>query len=72
MKKRVTKIANFLAFNLLFFSLYLNFVYQDKAIAGGNDNQVMQSHSTTQKTTVVNNPSEYLAALEYTSYSSVK
>lgn len=30
MKKRVRKIANFFAFNLLFFSLYLNFVHKDK------------------------------------------
>ena len=30
MKKRVRKIANFFAFNLLFFSLYLNFIHKDK------------------------------------------
>lgn len=32
MKSRVRKIANFLAFNLLFFALYLNFIHQDKTI----------------------------------------
>lgn len=32
MKSRVRKIANFLAFNLLFFALYLNFIHKDKAI----------------------------------------
>ena len=31
MKKRVRKIANFFAFNLLFFSLYLNFIHKDKS-----------------------------------------
>jgi uncharacterized membrane-anchored protein YitT (DUF2179 family) len=30
MKKRVRKIANFFAFNLLFFALYLNFIHKDK------------------------------------------
>jgi hypothetical protein len=31
MKRRVRKIANFFAFNLLFFALYLNFVHKDQA-----------------------------------------
>ena len=31
MKRRVRKIANFFAFNLLFFALYLNFIHQDKS-----------------------------------------
>ncbi len=35
MKKRVRKIANFFAFNLLFFSLYLNFVHKDKMSISG-------------------------------------
>ena len=29
MKRRVRKIVNFFAFNLLFFALYLNFVHKD-------------------------------------------
>ncbi len=33
MRKRVHRVANFLAFNLLFFALYLNFIYQDPASA---------------------------------------
>jgi hypothetical protein len=33
MKRRIRKIANFFAFNLLFFALYLNFVHQDKMTA---------------------------------------
>jgi hypothetical protein len=33
MKRRVRKIANFFAFNLLFFALYLNFIHQDKVAA---------------------------------------
>ena len=31
MKRRIRKIANFFAFNLLFFALYLNFIHKDKA-----------------------------------------
>ena len=33
MKRRVRKIANFFAFNLLFFALYLNFIHKDKSSA---------------------------------------
>ena len=33
MRKRVHKVANFLAFNLLFFALYLNFIYKDPGVA---------------------------------------
>lgn len=29
MKNRVRRIANFFAFNLLFFALYLNFIHQE-------------------------------------------
>lgn len=29
MKSRIRKIANFFAFNLLFFALYLNFIHAD-------------------------------------------
>ena len=29
MKRRVRKIVNFFAFNLLFFALYLNFIHKD-------------------------------------------
>ena len=32
MKRRVRKIVNFFAFNLLFFALYLNFIHKDKAM----------------------------------------
>ena len=32
MNPRVFKIANFFAFNLLFFALYLNFVHKDKDV----------------------------------------
>ena len=38
MKRRVRKIANFFAFNLLFFALYLNFIHKDKVAAPQVDN----------------------------------
>ncbi|HYC39707.1 MAG TPA: hypothetical protein VEB63_04400 [Chitinophagaceae bacterium] len=31
MKRRVSKILNFFAFNLLFFALYLNFIHKDSS-----------------------------------------
>ena len=31
MQKRVRKIANFFAFNILFFALYLNFIDKDRS-----------------------------------------
>lgn len=39
MKSRIRKIANFLAFNLLFFALYLNFIHADAQPSGGFDPQ---------------------------------
>jgi len=30
MKRRIRKIVNFFAFNLLFFALYLNFIHKDR------------------------------------------
>jgi hypothetical protein len=44
MNPRVFKIANFFAFNLLFFALYLNFIHKDK--------NVQQAISTTVQTPV--------------------
>ncbi len=32
MKRRITTVLNFFAFNLLFFALYLNFVHKDKDV----------------------------------------
>ena len=32
MKRRIRKIVNFFAFNLLFFALYLNFIHKDKSV----------------------------------------
>ena len=32
MKKRLSRVINFFAFNLLFFALYLNFIHKDKNV----------------------------------------
>jgi hypothetical protein len=58
MKKRLSRVLNFFAFNLLFFALYLNFIHKDNntpaPIPGKN------TASTVQGTTLVNNPEQYL------------
>ena len=33
MKKRISRVLNFFAFNLLFFALYLNFIHKDNNVA---------------------------------------
>ncbi|HEX2845388.1 MAG TPA: hypothetical protein VHN59_02480 [Chitinophagaceae bacterium] len=39
MRKRIHRVANFLAFNLLFFAIYLNFIYKDPAVPTADKNQ---------------------------------
>ena len=58
MKRRVRKIANFFAFNLLFFALYLNFIHKDKVSV--TDVAVQQKTAAFSGTVLVENPSEYL------------
>lgn len=58
MKKRLSRVLNFLAFNLLFFALYLNFIHTDK-------NLQIQVKKTTiaapqQQAQLVSNPEQYL------------
>ena len=58
MKKRLSGILNFLAFNLLFFSLYLNFIHKDSntPVALPSKNAAATVHGTT----LVSNPEQYL------------
>lgn len=56
MKRRVRKIANFFAFNLLFFALYLNFIHKDNANVVVNN--VPQSTSAFSGTVPVENPAQ--------------
>lgn len=45
MKRRVRKIVNFFAFNLLFFALYLNFIHKDKTAMAGAGNMAGQQNT---------------------------
>ncbi|HEX2605746.1 MAG TPA: hypothetical protein VHK91_00140 [Flavisolibacter sp.] len=58
MKKRITGVLNFLAFNLLFFALYLNFIHKD---AAATDNGIHKTATTSvQGTVLVSNPNQYV------------
>ena len=58
MKKRISRVLNFFAFNLLFFALYLNFVHKD---ANAQTLPVRNTATATVKGTVlVSNPEQYL------------
>ncbi|MEI9911312.1 MAG: hypothetical protein WDO71_17610 [Bacteroidota bacterium] len=59
MKRRIRRIANFFAFNLLFFALYLNFIHKDKA-GSGIPAQTVQSTASVMGTMPVNDPEKYL------------
>ncbi len=61
MRTRLRKIANFLAFNLLFFALYLNFIHKDKQIVvGGGEQSVKPTAAAFSGTVLVKNPQKYL------------
>jgi len=57
MKKRVRKIANFFAFNLLFFALYLNFIHKDKMSFAANQQNGLQNAAFS-GTVLVDNPEQ--------------
>lgn len=61
MNPRLFKIANFFAFNLLFFALYLNFIHKDK-----NVQQVISTtvHTPVASKTLGNDAAEQLVQKE--------
>ena len=63
MKKRVTRILNFLAFNLLFFALYLNFIHKDTSNipTPPPSPAVMKGTAIIKGTVPVSNPEQYLS-----------
>ncbi|MEJ7911504.1 MAG: hypothetical protein WKF70_00010 [Chitinophagaceae bacterium] len=62
MKKRISMMANFFAFNLLFFALYLNFIHTDSnAVAAVNGNTTLTPNKGT---VLVNDPEKYLKKYE--------
>jgi hypothetical protein len=59
MKRRIRRVVNFFAFNLLFFALYLNFIHKDKA-ASGIPEQNVQVTASVKGTVPVTQPEKYL------------
>jgi hypothetical protein len=57
MKRRLFRILNFVALNILFFALYLNFVHSDH---NNNFSAENNKSNNTQGAVLVSNPSEYL------------
>jgi len=63
MKRRIRKIVNFFAFNLLFFALYLNFIHKDKVnndVAPTATISTPNSGASYTGTILVKNPEKYL------------
>ncbi len=58
MKRRLRKVVNFFAFNLLFFALYLNFIHKDKT--GVEAAPVQNTTTISTGTVLVQNPEKYL------------
>jgi hypothetical protein len=59
MKRRVRKIANFFAFNLLFFALYLNFIHKDKSgLPVATQTASQQNAAAFSGTVLVDNPDQ--------------
>jgi hypothetical protein len=62
MKRRIRKIVNFFAFNLLFFALYLNFIHKEKAGIESVPAAAVSTNSNSAYTgtVLVQNPENYL------------
>jgi hypothetical protein len=60
MKRRVRKIVNFFAFNLLFFALYLNFVHKDNVTLPVAVNQAQPQPAAFSGTQSVENPEKFV------------
>jgi hypothetical protein len=57
MKKRISRVLNFFAFNLLFFALYLNFIHKD------NSSELTGTRNSTASvkgTVLVSDPADYV------------
>ena len=64
MKRRIRKIVNFFAFNLLFFALYLNFIHKDRVNDDSAPAAVVSTSTNNAAaytgTVLVQNPDKYL------------
>ena len=61
MKRRIRKVVNFFAFNLLFFALYLNFIHKDKpnVVLTPAPAQAAVNTAAVSGTVLVSNPEKY-------------
>ncbi len=61
MKRRIRKVVNFFAFNLLFFALYLNFIHKDKPNVAliPAPAQAAANTASVSGTVLVSNPEKY-------------
>ena len=61
MKRRIRKVVNFFAFNLLFFALYLNFIHKDNPNVALTPAPAQASANTAavSGTVLVSNPEKY-------------
>ncbi|HEX7846072.1 MAG TPA: hypothetical protein VF476_09765 [Chitinophagaceae bacterium] len=71
MKRRVRKIANFFAFNLLFFALYLNFIHKDKIAPVTSASVQPAATAAFSGTVLVETPADLVKQSEATATSSV-
>ncbi|HEU4470093.1 MAG TPA: hypothetical protein VFR58_03340 [Flavisolibacter sp.] len=61
MKKRISRVLNFFAFNLLFFALYLNFIHKDSNVQPASSTA---ASSVVKGTILESNPGQYLNKTE--------
>ena len=59
MKKRISRVLNFFAFNLLFFALYLNFIHKDNNTTASPAPKTANT-TAVKGTVLVSNPEQYL------------
>ena len=59
MKKRISRVVNFFAFNLLFFALYLNFIHKDNNTQAAPAPKSVTA-SSVKGAVLVTNPEQYL------------
>jgi hypothetical protein len=73
MKRRIRKVVNFFAFNLLFFALYLNFIHKDKSSVAIVPAAVQTANTASLNSTIlVTNPEKYLDQKNATSTTPVQ
>ena len=60
MKSRVRRIANFFAFNLLFFAIYINFIHKDQQSSASAERSEKRKAAAFSGTVLTEHPEKYL------------